>query len=85
MGEGKGFILVAVIPLKPFRLPAGFWRGYIKHLVWVLWTNINPSFLIFYNSGYAILFFHALLIIVIINLASNSYKLDKVINFAFVA
>ena len=37
--EGRGFIPVAVTPLKPLRLPAGSWRGYIKHSVWVLWTN----------------------------------------------
>ena len=37
--EGRGFIPVAVTPLKSLRLPAGSWRGYIKHLVWVLWTN----------------------------------------------
>jgi len=37
--KGRGFIPVAVTPLKPLQLPAGSWRGYIKHSVWVLWTN----------------------------------------------
>ena len=51
MREGRGFIPIAVTPLKPLRLPAGSWRGYIKHSVWVLWTNtyLGLSDFVIYN------------------------------------